>query len=637
MLKSNSLRVIKQITSLESKNVTPLINSVRSFSTISKQTIKNSNVSSKLNNTTMTIKSSNNINQISFTNNSVLLRFYSTKSKAKEITMPALSPTMESGNIAKWKKKEGDKIEVGQAIAEIETDKATMDFEYEEQSGYLAKILVPEGSKNITVNTPIALIVSKKEDIESAKDYKGASSTTTQETPKVQTATKEAPKKAAASTKSWPKHTVVGLPALSPTMESGGLSKWVKKVGDKISAGEVIAQVETDKATIDFEYQESGFLAKILVSEGTSGVSVDQPVCIVVPKKEDVDKFADFTIEDGIQEEPAQERPVESTSTSTSTSSSSSSQHVERSSGDRIFISPAAKFTAKEKDIDYSNIAGTGPNNRIIKADVLNYTPQPKQQQQVQTQQVARESPKQQQQVSTSQNYIDVPHSNIRRVTAKRLTESKQTIPHYYLTMECRVDKLLKMRTELNSKSENKFKLSINDFIIKAASAALKDVPTVNSTWMADAVRKYHNIDINVAVNTEWGLFTPIVRDVDKRGLASISNSVKQLAEKANANKLTPQEFETGTFTISNLGMFGIKSFSAVINPPQAAILAVGTTETRYVPGTAITADGQPNFEQATILNVTLSCDHRVIDGAIGAEWLQKFKDYMENPLKLLL
>ncbi|KAK5582949.1 hypothetical protein RB653_004539 [Dictyostelium firmibasis] len=630
LINQNSNKVVKtlkqQLVVLEATNVVAYTGT-KSFIT-TKTFNNNTQTKSKIFTSSTTLSLQSNVF------NELLLNKRSYSSKGKEITMPALSPSMTEGNLVQWKKKEGDQIKAGDVIAEVETDKATMDFQYEDGNGYLAKILIPEGTKGIEINKPIAIIVSKKEDIESAvKNYKPSSQSAPtpapeqkQETPASKPASK--PK----STKTYPEHKVVGMPALSPSMETGGIASWSKKEGDQIKAGDAIAEVETDKATMDFQYEDgNGYLAKILVPGGTSGIQINQPVCIIVKKKEDCDKFADYSVEEqsSSQESESTPSPQESTSTSSiSSSSSSSSQTTARKSGERVFATPAARFEASSKGYDLSAINGTGPNSRILKADVLEFTPQKQEVAQPQQQQ---QTTKKQTVAPTTGEFTDFPHSNIRKVTATRLTESKQTIPHYYLTMECRVDKLLKLRAELNAM--NTVKLSVNDFIVKASAAALRDNPVVNSTWTDQYIRRYHNIDINVAVNTPQGLFTPIVRGVDMKGLNSISTSVKQLAEKAQNGKLQPSEFESGTFTISNLGMLGIKQFAAVINPPQAAILAVGTTETRVVPSNK----SDSPYETATVLSVTLSCDHRVVDGAVGAEWLKSFKDYVENPIKLIL
>ncbi|KAM9982580.1 hypothetical protein ACTFIZ_007119 [Dictyostelium cf. discoideum] len=632
-INQNSTKVVKslkqQLVVLEATNVVAYTGT-KSFTTT--KTFNNTQTKPKI------FTSSNVLSFSSSSSNvfSEILNKRSYSSKGKEITMPALSPSMTEGNIVQWKKKEGDQIKAGDVIAEVETDKATMDFQYEDGNGYLAKILIPEGTKGIEINKPIAIIVSKKEDIESAvKNYKPssqASSTPVQEeAPKPK---QEAPKKS--STKTYPAHKVVGMPALSPSMETGGIASWTKKEGDQIKAGDAIAEVETDKATMDFQYEDgNGYLAKILVPGGTSGIQINQPVCIIVKNKEDCDKFADYSVEEqsSSQESTPSSSPSPQESTpSQSSSSSSSQQTTTRKSGERIFATPAARFEASAKGYDLSAINGTGPNNRILKADVLEFVPQKQEVAQQQTTTTTTTTTTKKPTAPTSSGeFTDIPHSNIRKVTAARLTESKQTIPHYYLTMECRVDKLLKLRSELNAM--NTVKISVNDFIVKASAAALRDNPVVNSTWTDQFIRRYHNIDINVAVNTPQGLFTPIVRGVDMKGLNSISTSVKQLAEKAQNGKLHPSEFESGTFTISNLGMLGIKQFAAVINPPQAAILAVGTTETRVV----LSNKPDSPYETATILSVTLSCDHRVIDGAVGAEWLKSFKDYVENPIKLIL
>jgi len=271
--------------------------------------------------------------------------------------------------------------------------------------------------------------------------------------------------------------------------------------------------------------------------------------------------------------------------------------------------------------VDLSSVTGSGPHGRIVKADLSGAKPQ--------SSAPAKSAPAPAPSQPTG-SYTDIPNSQIRKVIARRLTESKSTIPHYYLSIECNVDQLIKARTHLNGKANGQYKLSVNDFVVKAAAAALRRVPEVNSSWTDEAIRRHHTVDINVAVNTDKGLLTPLIQNADRIGLAAINGQVKVLAEKGKEGKLSPAEQASGTFTISNLGMFGIKQFCAVINPPQAAILAVGGTEQRVV------ADGE-KFSASNFLTVTLSCDHRVVDGAVGARWLQAFKEYMEDPSKLLL
>jgi pyruvate dehydrogenase E2 component (dihydrolipoamide acetyltransferase) len=293
-----------------------------------------------------------------------------------------------------------------------------------------------------------------------------------------------------------------------------------------------------------------------------------------------------------------------------------------------VFASPLARKVAQEQGVDVAAVHGTGSNNRVIRADVLDYAAKGPAFVPAATS-VPTPAP--------GGLFTDIPNTQIRKVIAARLTESKQTVPHYYLSIECRMDKLLKVRQELNAKGEGAYKLSVNDFIIKAAALALQKKPTCNSAWFGDYIRRYHNVDINVAVSTDEGLFTPIVQDADKKGLATIANTVKDLANKAKEKKLQPHEFQGGTFTISNLGMFGVKQFAAVINPPQSCILAVGGTEKKVVPNEDKETSAAQPYATAHVMTVTLSCDHRVVDGAVGAEWLKTFKELVEDPVKMLL
>eukprot|EP01111_Echinosteliopsis_oligospora_P019485 TRINITY_DN945_c0_g2_i1.p1 TRINITY_DN945_c0_g2~~TRINITY_DN945_c0_g2_i1.p1 ORF type:complete len:653 (-),score=233.85 TRINITY_DN945_c0_g2_i1:32-1990(-) len=595
----------------------------------------------------------------------VFIRTYADYPSHMKLGMPALSPTMTAGNIASWNKKEGDKINAGDSIADIETDKSTMAFESAED-GYLAKILYPAGSKDVPVNTLVAIMVDNQADVAKFADYKDDSAATkeepTKEEPKKEAPKQEekpksapakeekpaAPKKTQKAAKSYPSHITVGMPALSPTMAKGNIAKWRKKEGDAVKSGDIIAEIETDKSTMEFECTEDGFIAKILCADGSTDIDINSPIAIMVENKDDISKFADYTASASeSKEEPtapeSDQIPIaEKSQPSAEASSSTTTQKAApaRKQGERIAASPLARALSKEHDVDLSAVSGTGPDGRIIKADILEFVEDRKSRpKQVAQPAAAAEPVKQTRAAPTpaaaaeSLDYTDVSVGNIRKVTAQRLSLSKQTIPHYYLTMEIRVDQLQKLRAELNAQANNKYKLSVNDFIIKAAALSMRRVPIVNSAWNDTFIRRYNNVDINVAVNTDQGLFTPIVKEANKKGLSEIANAVKSLAEKAKEGKLQPAEFQGGTFTISNLGMFGIKNFSAVINPPQAAILAVGGAEKRLIPKEG----GEGQYDTATILTVTLSCDHRVIDGAVGAEWLQAFKDLMENPIKMLL
>eukprot|EP01087_Luapelamoeba_hula_P021602 TRINITY_DN758_c0_g1_i1.p1 TRINITY_DN758_c0_g1~~TRINITY_DN758_c0_g1_i1.p1 ORF type:complete len:698 (-),score=174.02 TRINITY_DN758_c0_g1_i1:15-2108(-) len=630
-------------------------------------------------------------------------RSYAAYPPHNTLGLPALSPTMSHGNLASWGKKEGDKVSPGDMIAEVDTDKATMAWESTDE-GYIAKILIPRGTSEVKVGTPAVVIVEDEADIPKFKDYKpegGASaddaSSKSGEKKKTEEPAKEdakkdqkkdvkedpkkepkqdskEPKKESKETSNkaskkaakvaakpkkpaadLPAHNKLGLPALSPTMETGKLSKWNKKVGDKVSMGDALALIETDKASVDWESVDEGYVAKLLIEQGADGVAINTPALILVEDEGDIAAFKDYVADepadasaDESADEPADEaadepedEPVEESESQKKESKPSSSKTT-ASSSDRPVASPYARKLAGEKGIDLSALSGTGPNNRIIAADVLEYKAPVADEK---ASSASASAPAQKvapakasaQPTAGSGNYTDIPNSNIRKVIARRLTESKQTIPHYYLTVECRVDKLMKLREEFNNKSEGKYKLSLNDFIIKASALALKTNPSVNSSWADDAIRRYHNIDINVAVNTPDGLFTPYVTDVDRKGLIAISQSVKDLANKAKDKKLTPKDYEGGTFTISNLGMFGISQFAAVINPPQAAILAVGSTTKRLETNRDVLTSKLRPYEEASYLTVTLSCDHRVVDGAVGAEWLQSFKSYMEDPFKMLL
>lgn len=441
-----------------------------------------------------------------------------------------------------------------------------------------------------------------------------------------------------------PPHEEIGMPSLSPTMTEGNIARWVKKEGDEVHPGDVICEVETDKATVEMESMEDGYLAKIVKGDGSQGIKVGEVIAITVEEKDDVEKFKDYTPSksgSGVSEtekpsapEPSETKKPSAPEPSGTQVSQAPADHKENISSssqkspieDRIFASPLAKKLAEDHNVPLSSIKGTGPDGRIVKADIEDYLASQ-----------SKESPVSARKASegVGLDFSDIPHTQIRKVTASRLLMSKQTIPHYYLTVDTCVDKLMKLRSELNTLQEASGgkRLSVNDLVIKAAALALKKVPRCNSSWTNDYIRQFHNVNINIAVQTDNGLYVPVIRDADKKGLSIISEEVKNLAQKARENSLKPDDFEGGTFTVSNLGgPFGIKHFCAIINPPQAGILAVGTAEKRVVPGV-----GADQFQFASFMSATLSCDHRVIDGAIGAEWLKAFKGYIENPESMLL
>ncbi|KAG0068169.1 pyruvate dehydrogenase complex dihydrolipoamide acetyltransferase component (E2) [Linnemannia elongata] len=407
------------------------------------------------------------------------------------------------------------------------------------------------------------------------------------------------------SSKSFPSHITINMPALSPTMTMGNIGTWQKKVGDAVAAGDVLVEIETDKAQMDFECQEEGFIAKILVESGSKEVNINQPIAIMVENKEDIEKFADFTAADAgaagaaapaateEKEAPKAEAPKAAAPKAAETVNAAPS----RSDAERIFASPIAKKIANEKNINLGDLSGSGPNGRILKADVESYTPAAK----AAPAPATKAAPAPAAAAPAGAAYTDIPLTNMRKIIAQRLTESKQTVPHYYVTVEMEMDKVMKLREVLNKSSEDKYKLSVNDFIVKASALALKAVPEANSSWMNDSIRQYHTSDICVATSTPTGLITPIVANAETKGLATISNQVKDLAARARANKLAPHEYQ-------------------------------GATEKRVVPGAE-----EGEYRTASIMAVTLSSDHRTVDGAVAAQFLKAFKGYMENPLKMLL
>ncbi|KAG2722676.1 hypothetical protein I3760_02G137600 [Carya illinoinensis] len=433
-----------------------------------------------------------------------------------------------------------------------------------------------------------------------------------------------------------PPHQEIGMPSLSPTMTEGNIARWLKKEGDKISPGEVLCEVETDKATVEMECMEEGYLAKIIHGDGSKEIKVGEVIAITVEDEEDIAKLKDYkpsasdagdaAVKGSSTSSPPKEEVAEQpvSSSEPKTSKPTAAPPVE----DRIFSSPLARKLAEEHNVPLSSIKGTGPDGHVLKADIEDYLASL-------GKEALATAPKARAATPAALDYTDIPHSQIRKITASRLLLSKQTIPHYYLTVDACVDKLVDLRGQLNSLQEASGgkRISINDLVIKAAALALRKVPQCNSSWTDEYIRQYHGVNINVAVQTDNGLFVPVIRDADKKGLSRIADEVKQLAQKAKENSLKPDDYEGGTFTVSNLGgPFGIKQFSAIINPPQSGILAVGSAEKRVVP-----SSGPEQFKFASFMSVTLSCDHRVIDGAIGAQWLKAFKAYVENPESMLL
>jgi pyruvate dehydrogenase E2 component (dihydrolipoamide acetyltransferase) len=416
------------------------------------------------------------------------------------------------------------------------------------------------------------------------------------------------------------------MPALSPTMTEGNLARWLKAEGDAVAPGDVIAEIETDKATMEVEAVDEGVLAKILVAEGAEEVAVNTPIAVLLEDGEDdsaldgFDAGGAYAKADAPAEAPAEAAPAATRAEAPAPTPAPASAPA--AAGDRVIASPLAKRLAAQQGIDLAQVTGSGPNGRIVKADIENFSGAPA---------VGTAAAPQTVSVEGDAPYEVLPLSNMRKVIAQRMTESKQQVPHFYLTVDCEIDRLLEARKNLNSRAKDgAFKISVNDMIIKAAAAALMEVPRANAGWSDEGVRVYKRADISVAVAIDDGLITPIVRGAEGKGLKAISAEMADLAARARDNKLAPEEFQGGTFTISNLGMYGVKHFEAVINQPQGAILAVGAGEQRPV-----VRDGE--LAVATVMSLTLSVDHRALDGAIGAEYLAALKELIEEPLGLLL
>jgi pyruvate dehydrogenase E2 component (dihydrolipoamide acetyltransferase) len=426
------------------------------------------------------------------------------------------------------------------------------------------------------------------------------------------------------------------MPALSPTMTEGTLAKWLKKEGDMVKAGEVIAEIETDKATMEVEAVDEGKLAKILISSGTSGVAVNTPIAVLLEEGESADAIKAAAPTNSNQKPAAAPAPAAAAPVATGsavTQAPVAKAAAPAASGERVFATPLARRIAEQKGIDIKTIQGSGPHGRIVKADLENAKggAAPKAAASAGAPRATAAGPDAKELATAyGMEFTELPNNNIKKVVARRLLESKQTVPHFYLTADCRIDELLAARAKLNDAAKGKFKLSVNDFVVKAVAMALQKYPAANVAWTDDAVLQFKHSDISIAVATPNGLITPIVKKAETKGLAEISAEVKDLAGRAKEGKLKPVEFQGGTFSISNLGMFGVKDFQAIINPPQACILAVGAGVE-----TPVVQDG--GIMIATVMSVTLSVDHRAVDGAVGAEFLQVFKEFIENPVSMLV
>lgn len=546
------------------------------------------------------------------------------------ITMPRLSDTMTEGTVATWLKKVGDKISEGDILAEIETDKATMEFE-SFNSGTLLHIGIQEG-ETATVDSLLAIIGKEGEDISDLLNGKAAPAETKSEekaeTPKSEEKSTEekpaaeSPKEAA----SLPKGVVVvTMPRLSDTMTDGTVATWLKKVGDKVSEGDILAEIETDKATMEFESFNAGTLLFIGVQEGQTA-PVDSVLAIIGPEGTDVTGVAENYKKGGASAPAAKEEKA----ATTEDKSEEKTVEVASNDGKRIFASPLAKKIAEEKGINLSQVKGSGENGRIVKSDVENFKSQATAPATAETSakaETAQSAPVKPFVPAGEAFSEEIKNSQMRKTIARRLSESKFTAPHYYLTIEVTMDDAMQSRNVINSLPDTK--VSFNDLVIKASAMALKKHPKVNSQWKEDVTIINHHVNIGVAVAVEDGLVVPVLKFTDQMSLTQIGASVKDLAGRAKSKKLQPAEMDGSTFTVSNLGMFGIVEFTSIINQPNSAILSVGAIVEKPV-----VKNGQ--IVVGNTMTLTLACDHRTVDGATGAQFLQTLKQYLENPVTML-
>ncbi len=529
---------------------------------------------------------------------------------AEVVRMPKLSDTMTEGVIAKWHKKVGDKVKSGELLADIETDKATMEFE-SFQDGVLLHIGIPE-KQSVPVDSIIAILGKEGEDISSLING-------TPEAKKSEVAAEIKPAQTTNTpTSSLPAGVeVIRMPKLSDTMTEGVIEKWHKKVGDKVKSGELLADIATDKATMEFESFQDGVLLHIGIPEKQS-VPVDSVLAILGKGGEDVNAIL-ATLNNAQNTSVASNTSEKEEVKKTEQPSNNQPQATNTSSHDgRIKASPLAKALAKDKGIDLSKVNGTGDHGRVTKSDIENYKP---------SAQTNTSSQTVSSFVAGTESFTDEPTSQMRKIIAKRLLESTNGAPHFYLTIEADMDNAMTSRAAINAIPDTK--VSFNDLVIKACAAALRKHPKVNTSWLGDKIRYYNHVHIGVAVAVEDGLLVPVVRFADQKSLSQISAEVKDLGKRAKDKKLQPADWEGNTFTVSNLGMFGIESFTSIINTPESCILSVGAIRQVPVVKNNMVVPGN-------VMKLTLACDHRTVDGATGAAFLQTLKLFIENPVTIL-
>jgi pyruvate dehydrogenase E2 component (dihydrolipoamide acetyltransferase) len=577
---------------------------------------------------------------------------------AEVINMPRLSDTMEEGVVAKWLKQKGDKVEEGDILAEIETDKATMEFE-SFHDGVLLHIGIEEG-EGAPVDTLLAIIGEEGEDISDLIKNSGKENSSDKKTEESEAEESKKEKSSESTSKEEESEDtgdddddaevpdgveVVTMPRLSDTMEEGTVATWLKSVGDDVEEGEILAEIETDKATMEFESFYSGKLLYIGIDEGESA-PVDDVLAVIGPEGTDVDKVLKSLKKEGksSKSKPDSSSDKESKSSSEKTKDAPEAPTSQEEDGDeiadntdeqgRILASPLAKKIAEDKGIDLRKVSGSGDHGRIVKKDVEDFKPS-EQPAETKTEKVSKEEPKEEPSAPVAEVYTpageesfeDVKNSQMRKTIAKRLLESKNSAPHYYLNIEVDMENAMASRIHINEMPD--VKVSFNDLVIKASAMALRKHPQVNSSWDGEVTKIAKHIHIGVAVAVDEGLLVPVLEFADQQSLTQIGSNVKNLAGKAKNKKLQPNEMEGSTFTVSNLGMFGITEFTSIINQPNSAILSVGTIVEKPV-----VKKGEIVVGHTMIL--TLACDHRTVDGATGAKFLQTLKTYLENPVTML-
>lgn len=560
---------------------------------------------------------------------------------AEVIKMPKMSDTMEEGVISSWLVKEGDEVSSGDVLAEVETDKATMELESYED-GVILHIGVKEGDA-VPIEGVIAIIGEKGENIDDLlKEVENGGDSDSSDKSEKKSDDKEESKEngGEAIDASDVNASLITMPKMSDTMEEGVIASWLKKEGDKVEAGDILAEVETDKATMELEAYEDGTLLYIGIKEGDAA-PIDGVIAVIGEEGADYEKLIKAheqkssgsgeskkeEKEEKTEEKKSTESKSEAGSPKPTPPAEAANKQKNGKDGGRIFASPLAKKIAKDKGIDLSEVEGSGGNGRIIKSDVENFTPKAKSTEAPQKEAASGQAisiP----QVVGEESYEEVKVSQMRKTVAKRLSESKFSAPHFYVTMEINMDKAMEARKSINELSP--VKISFNDIVIKAVASALRQHPKVNSSWMGDKIRRNQHIHVGMAVAVEEGLLVPVIRFADNKSLSHIAAEAKDFAQKAKNKELEPKDWEGNTFTVSNLGMFGVEEFTAIINPPDACILAVGG-----IKQTAVVKDGQ--LVPGNVMKVTLSCDHRVVDGAVGSAFLQTLKGLLEDPVRILI